>query len=400
MDVLCYAGMEWDHTLWTNRQHVMSRLPHVDPRVRVLYVSPPRFLFSHLASRRLSTTRAIDLRLRAVGNRVWVLQPHLPAPNRIAQRLAPPTLDRHVVRSARRALRELGFGRPCLWAYSPRAEPLADALEPQLIVYDVVDDYPALPGHGHLASADRRLTARADLVFYASARLYEERSPFNPRSHLVGNAADIGLFARARDRLLRVPPQLAALGRPRIVFHGALSAYKLDLHLLRELGRRRPEWTFVLIGPETDSATRRELAGLANVHLLGAAAQEQLPSYLAHVDVAVIPYLRSPYTERLNALKLYEYFAAGVPIVASRLPCFEDFADHVALAEGPAEFEEALIGALAGNALAPPENLSPFSWDAKAERMWELVESSLANRRGTAAEPQLNASLATAGHDR
>src|SRR5207248_11181812 len=132
---------------------------------------------------------------------------------------------------------------------------------------------------------------------------------------------------------------------------GAVTGYKLDLGLCRELALRRPDWSFVFVGPVEGPDVPAALAGRPNVHLLGVKDQAELPAYLAHFAVSIIPYRRTPYTERINALKLYECLAAGRPVVATNLPCYASFAELVATAGDVDGFVSAIERAL----LAAPE---------------------------------------------
>lgn len=392
LDIVCLSDADWDHVLWTNRQQVMSRLPRVDPAVRVLYVAPPRFLLSGRVVRRgrlrlrhlADKARPAGLWTTQVGERLWVLQPPLPAPNRLLRRHAPWLLARWTEFALRRALRRLDFSAPVLWCYTPLAASLLGAVGERLVCYDVLDDYPTLPEYRalgpRLVAQDRQLSACADLVFVASAKLFEERKALNPNTHFVGNAADVPLFARARSERFPRPAELEGLGTPIIGFHGALASYKLDLDLCRALAQREPGWHFVFIGPVEDRATLQALSPLPNVHLLGAREQQLLPAYLAHFDLCFVPYRHSAYTERLDALKLYECLAAGRPVVARRLPCFVAFEGPVLLADNTDEFLAAIHRVLPPSpppAPLPLAALERWSWDTKARRLLALVRGRL-----------------------
>lgn len=374
-DVVCIADMEWDHALWTNRQHVMSRLPAVDPRVRVLYVSPPRLLAPALTRGRLSGRGRHGL--YAAGERLWVLQPSLPVPARLLRRPFPVRFMSLTTRLALRALRKLEMRDPIVWSYTPLLESFLGRLGERLLCYDVVDDYPAQPGYVELGERveryDRELTRRADLVLFASRERLEQRAGLNPHSHFVGNAADTHLFSRAREGRVPEPDDLAGIPHPRVVFHGALTESKIDVPLVAELADRLPRLSFVFIGPVKDAATAR-LATLPNVHLLGLRPQPSLVSYLAHADMSFIPYKRSRYTTSVSALKVYESLAAGLPVIASDLPGFRELAPHVKLARSVDEFEAALGSPAAPDRAATEAVVRKYSWEAKAGRCWELVE--------------------------
>jgi glycosyltransferase involved in cell wall biosynthesis len=143
------------------------------------------------------------------------------------------------------------------------------------------------------------------------------------------NVADTALFATALGDG-PVDPALAALPEPRLVFVGAITATKLDLGLLAELARIRPDWSLALVGsvglgdPSTDVSS---LAAMPNVHLLGPRRQSELPAVLRGASVGLIPYLASPLTASIFPMKVYEYLAAGLPVVSTPLPALSEVAE-------------------------------------------------------------------------
>src|SRR5680860_562388 len=85
IDIVCFPDMAWDYPLWTNRQQGMQRLPRAYPQVRVLYVSPPRFVFSqfkHRRSRSKTDAGCSQGWITQLSERLWVLQPLIPVPNK------------------------------------------------------------------------------------------------------------------------------------------------------------------------------------------------------------------------------------------------------------------------------------------------------------------------------
>jgi glycosyltransferase involved in cell wall biosynthesis len=305
------------------------------------------------------------------------VQPLLPLPRRVLQRLAPKLADRVMLAVARRAARRLGFESPCVWSYTPSYAAHIGAFDESCLVYDVVDDYAAMPYYQtaigpHVGDLDSSLTRRADLVFVVNDYLLEQRQAWNEHCHFVGNAGDVRGFAAARGSH-EAPADVAGLQSPCIGFHGTLTGDKLDLPLLAELAHRRADWSFVLVGPEKDRAVRRELGGLPNVHFLGARGAPALPAYLAAFDILLIPYRRTAFTGR--PLKVYEALAAGVPVVATGIP---ELAGEpgVSVVEPAADAVEAAILEVlaAARAPVPLESLEGYSWESKARRQWALVQ--------------------------
>ncbi len=164
------------------------------------------------------------------------------------------------------------------------------------------------------------------------------------------------------------------------MFTGAIVAKKLDVSLLAELARARPAWSFALVGPVgagdpgTDvSALRRE----PNIHLLGPRPYERLPAVLRAADAGLIPYARNALTESVFPMKVYEYLAAGLPVVATPLPALAEVGE-VATAPDAEGLARALERALAADS---PERRAARS-RAAAAHSWErrLQEIAAADR--------------------
>ena len=124
---------------------------------------------------------------------------------------------------------------------------------------------------------------------------------------------------------------MAALPAPRIVFTGAIVATKLDIPLLvgarARCGRRgRSRWSArsARANPHADVSA---LAAEPNIHLLGPRAYGELPDVLRAADAGLIPYARNELTESIFPMKVYEYLAAGLPVVATPLPALAGVAD-------------------------------------------------------------------------
>ncbi len=328
-DIVCVGFADWDTELWTNQHHLMSRLARDN---RVLFVESLGLRRPQLAGRDLAR---IARRLRrgvapprAVDG-LHVLSPLVIPLHR--SRLVRALNSRLLPWLVRRAASRLGLRRPILWAYVPQAEVLIDALEPSLIVYHCVDDIAA---HGRIdtasfRAAEQRFAARADLVLASAPALAKRLRQVSDNVLDAPNVADTELFAQAlQDGPLDAG--MAALPAPRIVFTGAIVAAKLDLQLLAELARLRRSWSFALVGPVGPGDPHTNVSALAaepNVHLLGLRSYGQLPSVLRAADAGLIPYARNSLTDSIFPMKVYEYLAAGLPVVATPLPALADVAE-------------------------------------------------------------------------
>ena len=325
-DIVCVGFADWDTELWTNQHHLMSRLAREN---NVLFVESLGLRQPQLAGRDL-TRIARRLRRglappRAVDG-LHVLSPLVLPFHRY--RMVRALNGRLLPALVRRATSRLGFGAsPILWAYVPQAEVLVDALKPELVIYHCVDDMAAQAGidTDSFRAAETRFAARADLVPASAPALADRMRTLSENVLYAPNVADTELFATA---LMPGPldPALAALPSPRIVFTGAIVQTKLDFELLIALARARSDWSFALVGPVGPGDPRTDVSGLAaepNVHLLGARTYSELPDVLRAADAGLIPYARNALTQSIFPMKVYEYLAAGRPIVSTPLPALE-----------------------------------------------------------------------------
>ena len=379
-DIVCVGFADWDTELWTNQHHLMARLARTN---RVLFVESLGLRRPTLAGR---DVRRMARRLRrgfgAPRRRdgLHVFSP-LVLPfhgNPVVRALNARLLPRGVARAAR----SLGFRSPVLWAYVPQAELLLDSLRPSLVVYHCVDDISAherIDTESFLA-AERRFAARADLVLASAQPLVDRLRPIAPGVRYTPNVADVDLFATALEPG-PVDPAVEALPRPRAVFTGAIAAAKLDFELLTGLARLRPDWTFALVGPVglgdplTDATV---LAAEPNIRLLGSRRYDELPAVLRGADAGLIPYALNRLTGSVFPMKVYEYLAAGLPVIATRLPSLAGV-EGVSLVDSAAEAAALLDAALADGSVERRRERSRLaaghSWDSRIEELKAAVEA-------------------------
>jgi glycosyltransferase involved in cell wall biosynthesis len=378
-EIVCVGFADWETDLWTNQHHLMSRLAREN---RVLFVESLGLRQPQLAAR---DVRRIARRLRHGLQRprrrdgLHVLSP-LVLPLHAsdwARALNAGLLSAQV----RAAAQRLALAKPILWSYVPQALGLIDALAPALVVYHCVDDIAAQPGvdASSFREAERRFAARADLVL-ASAPALAERLRSIARNVLYApNVADTDLFSQALgDGPLDAG--MAALPKPRAVFTGAVVTTKLDVELIAALARARPDWSFALVGPVGPGDPRADVSRLReqpNIHLLGARSYRELPAVLRAADAGIIPYARNQLTGSIFPMKVYEYLAAGLPVLATPLPSLQGV-QGVAMAADAERMAELLDEALAADTPERRAERSQLarahSWERRLEEIAAAVE--------------------------
>lgn len=322
-DIVCVGTADWVTELPINQHQLMRRLA---ARNRVLFVESLGLRRPQLASRDL----------RRIGRRlIRGLRGARPIDG--VEVLSPLVLPFHgsgVVRALNRRLLRLQVGwaarrmrGPILWAYAPQAEALLDVLDPELVVYHCVDDVASQKGVDaeSFRAAEQRFARRADLVLASAPALAERMRALSADVLYAPNVADTALFATALEPG-PVDAAIEALPRPRLVFQGAIVATKLDVGLLAELARLRPDWSIVLVGPAGAGDPGGDLSPLeraANIHMVGTRDTTGLPGVLRGADIGLIPYAINDLTRSVFPMKVYEYLAAGLPVLSTPLPALE-----------------------------------------------------------------------------
>ncbi|MCE5254971.1 MAG: glycosyltransferase [Actinomycetia bacterium] len=408
-DILCVSSLDWS-AMWTSKQQIMHRLARTN---RVLYVEEPVTMLAPLkVPAHWRRWTAVVPSLNRVDAGLWTLTPPplLPFGN-----MRPGFNDANqalLARYVRWAMNRLQFDeRYIVWTYLPAslallgrlgatagrpggAVPagLARSLErrPSLVVYHCVDEHSAFPGFVSpqvVRRYDDELTQRADLVITTSENLRLAREPLNPQTYTVLNAADVEVFNRALDPDLPLPQDLAPIPAPRLGVVGMHDS-RLDLDALEALAQADPSWHIVLIGPvKTGQVDEARLRRWSNVHFMGERPREDLPAYLKGMAVALVPYKANELTRNIFPLKLFEYLAAGLPVVVGGLPELRRFAGIIGVAEGPRDYPGLVRTAIAED--GPQRRAARVSlaaentWDHRVEEISGLVEEALARSERT-----------------
>ena len=379
-DLVVVSLEAWDE-VWRRNQYLVSGLLDRDPALRVLFVEPPAD--PAFAARRGRPPRPGRGLRRGPGDdgragRLWLHEPTKLWPRRLDRRA-----DDRLAGSVRRAATRAGIADPVLWVNDPAAAGLLAATGwPAL--YDVTDDWLLAPRgpaeHARLAAAEAVLLDACAEVVVCSPALARSKGAARPVT-LVTNGVDVARYRRPRPR----PDDLPA--GPVALYLGTVHPDRFDVGLaLRTARATAGAGTLVLAGPVVD-LDRSATAALeqAGVRLLGARHRDDVPAYLQHADVLVVPHVVSPFTESLDPIKLYEYRAVGRPVVSTPVAGFRDAAGPgvvIAAADAfPAAVRDALTrsdgsgragspdaGADAGPAAGIP------TWAGQAALMGDVVD--------------------------
>lgn len=198
-----------------------------------------------------------------------------------------------------------------LWLSVPAHIKLTEKYDPDIIVFDAADE----PKEEFAAWARYypAILKKAHVIFASSQSIYDHLSATHPNVHLVRNGVDNVHFSRPQAQK---PPDLPA-GKPIIGYSGAIAPW-LDWDLLKVVIRDNPQLEFVFLG--TLFKKRKFPLAMSNITYLGLKDYTQLPGYLQYFTIGIIPFRLTAMTKGCNPVKLYEYYATGLPVMATPLP--------------------------------------------------------------------------------
>jgi polysaccharide pyruvyl transferase CsaB len=238
-------------------------------------------------------------------------------------------------------------------------------------VYDLVDDWEEFHRAGqapwYRPDFESHLLATADSVVAVSPGLAARaRSLARREAELIPNGVGPG-FAMVHE------PRRLERGSVTLGYFGHLTRAWFDWDLVRRVGQLRPDWRIHLLG-YGDIAPAR-LPG--NVILHGKVRREELASYASHWDVGIIPFKRSRLAASADPIKLYEYLALGLPVVAAGVTPPPGVDGLVVCAEDERSFIAEVLRAVARE----PEEVERrrafadgCTWERRVDRLLELLD--------------------------
>lgn len=264
------------------------------------------------------------------------------------------------------------------------------SLNPKLNIYQCIDDMKEEPYTArHGARIEEQVISEADMVFVTSRNLHRLKSPLNPNTHILHNAADLSIFREAIEKDFERPTELKGLKGRIIGFTGNMDPNRVDYKLLKRIAETHTDKHLVLVGPINNAEYKTVgLDKLPNVIMTGGKHIRELPKYLQYFDVTIIPFKQNTLTASIYPLKINEYLATGKPVVSTDFS--EDirgFSNEIYLAKDDTDFQNLISKAIAEDSTDKINQrvakASQNTWTERVKRFWDLVDQTLATKELT-----------------
>lgn len=261
-------------------------------------------------------------------------------------------------------------------------------LKPKLNVYTCIDDmYEEEYTAKHGARLEEQAMEQADVAFVTSRNLYRLKQHLNPNTYILHNAVDITIFEKALEQPLAKPKELEGVTGKIIGFTGNINEYRLDYSIFKKIAEVHSDKTLCIVGP-LNSETYKEygLDKMPNVIFTGGKNITELPAFLQHFDVTIIPFVLNKLTASIYPLKINEYLAAGKPVVATNFS--EDirtFADDIYIAQDETHFVQLIDQAIAEDnedrIASRAATARKNTWTERVREFWEVVGKHLPQQK-------------------
>ena len=228
---------------------------------------------------------------------------------------------RYTLPSVQKVLTLHGFDDvDVLWIGNQRLYSVAPLVKYRRMVYRMKDDVEAYGSEPRsIGRIEQRICQQADIVFFTANRLRTKAQRYAQKTQYLPNGVDFEFF---REPNLEIPTDLEQIPPPRLIYVGQISHW-FDFESVLAAAKLFPDYSFVLIGPvnldKYGQVSLQQLLELPNVHILGSRPFVQIRAYLRHSQVGLIPFLKNSLTHTISPIKLFEYCAAGLPVVSTRL---------------------------------------------------------------------------------
>lgn len=282
---------------------------------------------------------------------------------------------------------------PVVW----EAPTLIDNVGFAAVISDLIDDQRAWATRN--ASFSKKLDSnyentlsKSDLVFANCDSLAHA---------FVDNASHIHVVPNGAECLVNVAKPVGSrftfpTDKPVVGYVGNLRD-RIDWILLHEVVAALPGYQFVFMGPSSDSENAMALAQHPNVSMLGVVPYDEMVGYLGEIDVAIVPHLKNHLTARMNPLKVYNYFAAGLPVVSTDVANLEEFGSLLVRANTASEFVESLRRAVANpvdtHSTEWRQSMHKISWVERVNTIIDVMDSALGEVYFSIADGQQNTSV-------
>lgn len=200
------------------------------------------------------------------------------------------------------------------------------------VIYDCMDFHAGFETNSNEMLRQEELLLEQSNLVITTAQTLSDLIADKRDNIIIRNAAEVEFFSTKETETILNKQDKVTIG-----YYGAVAEW-FDVELFKISAKSLPEYDFILIGNVTTDLG--DLSNLSNVKIIGEVPYKNLPAYLNGIDICLIPFKIIELTRCTNPVKVYEYLAAGKPVVATGMPEVELLSDYVHIGYNREEFIE------------------------------------------------------------
>lgn len=197
-----------------------------------------------------------------------------------------------------------------------------DKINPDKLIYEYIDELEIFHMYGPEMEKDHQdLLQKADVTVCTATKLYNQVKSKAKNPIISTNAGDYNFFSRTNEfevnNLIvdKIKDYDCVLG-----YYGAVAQW-FDYDLIKKVASKRKNWLWIIVGINYDKTLDKSgILDIENVLYIPPQPYKMLPTFLKAFDVATIPFVINEITLSTSPVKLFEYMAAGKPIITSKMP--------------------------------------------------------------------------------
>jgi glycosyltransferase involved in cell wall biosynthesis len=249
-----------------------------------------------------------------------------------------------------------------IYQRTPRSDASVIGYPSGSLIYDCMDNFTGFSGADPQTDEwEAELCDRADYIWVVSRQLQEKLSRWHSKVRYVPNGVNYEHFSRTR---LLAETSIKPKQKQILIYVGTIHDW-FDVQLVHEVATKLVDWDIVLVGPSSLPADQMRYLNNKNIIMMGSRDYSKLPELLSTANVAMIPFVLNELNKSTSPIKLFEYLAAGLPVVSTSMPEVLPFIEKgvVSCADSPSEFAAAVLDlAKSNNADRCQEIAKQCSW--------------------------------------
>ncbi|MEQ9310830.1 MAG: hypothetical protein RLN90_15335 [Balneolaceae bacterium] len=383
--VICFSTASLNAEIWTNKQHLMTRLSKIDG-YEVIYIDQGMSKAEIAREFKRINLGYFLNPVRKISKNLTSISPYF-LPLLRGGKLKEISWNLLWDLFLKKYIND-NFDEIIIWTYQPQSWYLIKKLRnfaiPFKFIYDCVDDFKSQPAYKNnkarkdeLIKIEGELVKQVNLVVTTSEKLYEDKIKLNKNTHYVHNVGDFDHFNSPENLDSESAHFLNQIDKEKIVYAGVIDDYKIDLELIVKTAVYFADKVFILIGPVRVPENHEHLVklrSLKNVYFLGLVKYQILPTVLHKCDTIWLPYNNNEHTRYVFPLKLFEAFATGKKIIAKSLQSYKAY-HHLMITFD--SFEDLKIKFENKNYLSQEriEVAAKNSWESRLSKIIKLLEN-------------------------